>query len=1089
MKKKYFVITFLLIILGYAVYGLLKVEESIRKQRTVTVTVIEKKERYLSDIRLEDLTKLSEASEYNFRVEADYFQVNETVIEKGLKKQEWNPIFIKGINLGVALPGKFPSEFPLSYDLYLDWLIKIGEMNTNVVRIYTIFPPEFYDAFAQYNLLHSDKPLYLMHGVWARVPEKQNNYLSENYTDEFQQEIKNAINVIHGNAVLPEVRGHASGIYVSDISDYTIAFLLGREWEPQSVALTNSENDVNNYAGNFISIPIGSPMEVWLAKMMDFTAQYETQHYSAQRPLSFVNWPTLDPMFHNTEIIENENVREYDNDLETIDFRKFYHSELFKPGLYAAYHVYPYYPDFISLDEKFNNSLNKDGLKDNYYGYLKDLKKYCPDMPLIIAEYGTPSSRGNSHYSPLGFHQGGHSEAEQARINKILTEDIYNTHCGGAVIFEWIDEWFKFNWLVMDFEQPAERRKYWHNMENPEQNFGIMAVESKTKIIDGIDNDWTEEDYQIYSNNFTISSSADPEYFYLKYELPSFNFDKNNLHIAIDTYDKVKGDHTLPLLNIESKNGIEFLLQFQNQEDAVILVDDKYTVFTDKINKIVPIYASKENNDGKFIEQILLSNRRRETILGEKFPQKFHNRSKLKHGNSSESVNSNADWFWNNDSKILEIRLDWHLLNISDPSSLQVLDDKKDTKNIETTTVDNFNIFTYITNKENIIETYLPGENEPFSYIWDKWDIPEFKFRVKPTYNALKILFSELNPVKINNEENNSIEEFRFTKWYMDKQGAISISFDDASYGQYEYAIPTLDKYELKASFGVVGEWTYNNPTVSADGDNFGIKKMGWTQIRELHENGHEISAHGYEHKPYNPDQPDIDLINQMVKIKDLIEKNIKAPISTLHYPYSFTRHNIIKSAKDVGFVFGRTSEERINEVHNSNMNLLFSKTILNSDDPSMHDLENWLKNAEENWLIILYHHIFPEDSKEMKLFNFHNVYNRFSTTPEMFEKQIRLLRNSDYWIAPISSVGKYIVERENSKIISHNYGNKIILSFENNLDSKFYDQPLSVEFTTNWKIIKISGSTSDGIHNTRNNKIIFNVQPNTEIILERMEK
>ena len=80
-------------------------------------------------------------------------------------------------------------------------------------------------------------------------------------------------------------------------------------------------------------------------------------------------------------------------------------------------------------------------------------------MPLIIAEYGLPSSRGNSHYTTLGLNQGGHSEQEQAKLSWQLTKDIYDTKCGGAIFFEWIDEWFKFNWMVMDFEQPYERRK------------------------------------------------------------------------------------------------------------------------------------------------------------------------------------------------------------------------------------------------------------------------------------------------------------------------------------------------------------------------------------------------------------------------------------------------------------------------------------------------------------------------------------------------------------------------------------------------------------------------------------------------------
>ena len=64
-----------------------------------------------------------------------------------------------------------------------------------------------------------------------------------------------------------------------------------------------------------------------------------------------------------------------------------------------------------------------------------------------------------------------------------------------------------------------------------------------------------------------------------------------------------------------------------------------------------------------------------------------------------------------------------------------------------------------------------------------------------------------------------------------------------------------------------------------------------------------------------------------------------------------------------------------------------------------------------------MYHHIFPEDSKPVHLFKFHNVTNTFSLTPKEFDNQVRLLRNSGYWIATTSQVGKYLVERENAKI------------------------------------------------------------------------
>ena len=233
----------------------------------------------------------------------------------------------------------------------------------------------------------------------------------------------------------------------------------------------------------------------------------------------------------------------------------------------------------------------------------------------------------------------------------------------------------------MDFEQPSEDRKLWHNMENPEQNFGIYAMESRTKTIDGNLSDWGGDDFEV--NEMNIKSAADPGYFYLTAKLPGFDFIHNNLYIAIDTYDEEKGDHRLPFTNKEFDNGFEFLLEFKSRDSALILVDEPYSVFTDIYNDITPVYASVNNNNGEFIHQLMLTNRGRVGLLGEKTDSVIIDRSPLVFGNSSNPGYSNADWYFNDTDNTIEIRLDWHLINVSDPAKRYVLDDKAGTGDIE----------------------------------------------------------------------------------------------------------------------------------------------------------------------------------------------------------------------------------------------------------------------------------------------------------------------------------------------------------------------------------------------------------------------
>ncbi len=1069
MNKKYFVVFGFFILLVITINMMVNVENNIRKERTIIIDSTKVRINLLPEYNRENLISASENSLINFKVEEDYFQ--QLSLNKSNKKQ-WHSIFLKGVNLGAALPGKFPSQFPEDFDLYMDWFKKIGEMNANIVRIYTIFPPVFYEAFANYNLIHSDKPLYLMQGVWATVP-KNHNYLDEEYSYEFQKEIKDVIDVIHGNNVIEKAKGKANGVYISDVSKYTISYLLGREWEPKGVVFTNKNNSISSFVGDFVSVPKGNPMEIWLGKMLDYTLKYETLKYKNQHPVSFVNWLPLDPMFHNSEFIENKKVREFDNDLESIDFRKYYKTNLVKTGIYAAYHAYPYYPDFIYLDEKYRKS------KDNYFSYLKDLKDHCPNMPLIIAEYGVPSSRGNSHFSPFGFDQGGHNEKEQARINKILTEDIEKADCGGAIIFEWIDEWFKFNWMVMDFEQPQHRRKEWHNMENPEQNFGIMAMENRKNYVKRINNS-----ENMFSKNNLLNADADPSYFYLAYKLNNFDFKKNNLYIAIDTYDKEKGDHLIPIFKKHSDTGIEFFLKFVSPDSAQILVDDQYSVFSDIYHDYIPIYSSKKNNNGRFVPQELIANRMRESLLGKKYHQILYNRSKLVFGKISE--NSNSDWYFDKENKILNMRIPWHLLNVSDPSSLQVLDDKQGTAEIETTTIKKFKIFSFVTGKNNKIVYTIPKNGKNFSYVWKGWETPKYETRLKKQYWVLKNVFENLHPKK--EIKSKKIKDFfKITKWAENKSGAISVTFDDGDFNQFKYAFPILTKYKLHADFGIVGSWTAEKPQITTEKGGFGIKRMGWEEIRTLHNAGNEISSHGYFHEKIDVRKPEEKIIHELRRNKKLIQKNIKDSIFTIHYPYSFTRDKIIECTKKSGFLFGRLGD---GNKKNTDRNLfrINSKVILNENNPTPNQFFNWIKNAKNNWLVLMYHHIFPKDSKPVHLFEYYKVTNRYSVTPKEFDNQMRLLRNSDYWIATTSEVGKYITEREKSKLNFTLGENSHIVEIKSNLNTKIYNQPLTIEFDTNWKIIKITNSKNDGIYNSRNGKIFFPAELNKKIIIEKVK-
>jgi hypothetical protein len=390
--------------------------------------------------------------------------------EKGRFWVEGKPFQVRGVNLGVALPGRFPAEFPEEVWLYRAWLELLSAMGANTVRVYTLLPPAFYRALLGHNLTHPKSPLYLFQGVWTELPEEEGYGDWEGpFLEKFLLEGREVLDALHGNLRRPPKPGHAHGDYTADVSPWTLGLLVGREFEPYSMAAYNERHPGRAYRGRFVeALPGASPFEAYLAEVLDRLARYEWEAYGTARPLSVSNWPTLDPLYHPTESTREEEaalrrargeqvpeevVKEYNNDQVSLDMAKIQPIPGSPFTTFANYHAYPYYPDFMNLDPTYGKAVGPFG-PSNYFGYLQDLKRHHGDQPVLIGETGVPSSRGLAHFQAQGFHHGGHSEEAQAAIDARLVQEVEAAGLAGTLVFAFLDEWFKKNWLFMDLEYP-----------------------------------------------------------------------------------------------------------------------------------------------------------------------------------------------------------------------------------------------------------------------------------------------------------------------------------------------------------------------------------------------------------------------------------------------------------------------------------------------------------------------------------------------------------------------------------------------------------------------------------------------------------
>jgi tetratricopeptide repeat protein len=675
---------------------------------------------------------------------------------------DWTPFFVKGINLGAARPGKFPTEFPTDDSTYAVWLSLIAGAHANVVRLYTIFPPAFYLGLKRWNDAHPAQQLWLVQGVWAEAPPGD-DYDDRAWKSDFHDEMRRVVDLLHGHALIPARLGHASGRYTVDVSSRVLAYIIGREWEPFTIRHYNALHPgVTSYNGTFLAVSGGTPADAWMAEQCDYLLRYEWDTWHAQRPIAYTNWPTLDPLHHPTEpTLEEEadlrdrvglppmrGVREYNNDDQSLDAMHVRTTRANQAGYFASFHAYPYYPDFIDYDSTYGAARSSYG-PSHYYGYLLDLKRHHAGRPLLIAEYGVPSSRGVAHLQPEGLNHGGHDEAEMAAGDVRLTREIHEAGLAGGILFAWLDEWFKHNWVVVDFEAPRDRTRLWHNMMDAEQNYGLLGQfagrDGQSPMPGGDPARWRALPVLQGADSLRLRVGSDESYLYLAIETPGgvHRQDSTRTLVGIDTYRSDRGEFRLP--GVPGIGiGVEFYLDLSDTSAGRLFVAKSYNPYLGPgpgigPTDLDPFYnllctALAQSDVAQFDTMFVATNRFRVTRTMRQIPARGVDRGKLRYGRAAQSTL--ADWFIDGPAGLVEVRLPWGLLNVTDPSTRTVLTAVRKVDVIDTDTTAGFRfVLARLSRRDDRMIAFVPSSA---TYTWRKWDEPSWHERLKPAYYAMR---------------------------------------------------------------------------------------------------------------------------------------------------------------------------------------------------------------------------------------------------------------------------------------------------------------------------------------------------------------
>ena len=639
------------------------------------------------------------------------------------------PFTVRGVNLGVGIPGKWATDYAIDKETYLRWFSQMQEMGANTVRVYITLQDDFYNAFYEYNTAREaagEEPLWLLHGVWVNdyVQNSHRDAYHRDFLEAFVRDGRTMVDVIHGNKRISLGRGTGSGFYRRDVSRWVLGYILGVEWEDVTVTYTDHKYPrLEPYRGTYLSASDdATAFEAMLAQAGDRIIAYETRRYKQQRLVAFSNWPTTDPFLYP------EDITTFFMKCAQVDVEHIVTEPAFVSGQFASYHVYPYYPDYLNyilhpaererspvwegkavlsrvetgpgtpigavLEQE--DFYGPEGRVNTYLAYLRALRRHHT-MPVVISEFGVSTGRGMAQRDQNTRRNQGHmSEQEQGQALEECWEDIMTAGCAGGCVFTWQDEWFKRTWNTMHAVD-LQRTPYWSDYQTNEQYFGLLSFdpgrEESVCYVDGDLSEWTEEDKLLDEGSRALSMKYDERFVYLLLYEEGFSNGEKRLYVPIDVTPN-SGSTWHRDSGVAFDRPADFLLCIDGRENSRLLVQERYEVLRAMFYHEThdqDAYLDPPDADSPVFRDIRLMLQTATPLLTGNWQAsaETYETGLLTYGNANPRAadfNSLADFIFAGDS--VELKLPWQLLNFADPSRMAVHDDYYVHYGVETISID-----------------------------------------------------------------------------------------------------------------------------------------------------------------------------------------------------------------------------------------------------------------------------------------------------------------------------------------------------------------------------------------------------------------
>lgn len=745
-------------------------------------------------------------------------------IENEKIKQKTNNGFVDfgkigAVNFGITKPGFEPGQVSLDYNDYMQRFKYLDVLGINVIRVYSLLQPGFYQALLDWNKEHPTKAIFVLQGTAFPELEMEHNNGTSAYdshiTELMEYYIRTTVQGVYGGGKVTYRYDYSHGgkepvigDYQYNIAQYLIGWVISGEISPQCINKTLGDpNGQSSYQGRYFSsrqfsnqgsncAPRQQPnkFETWVAKMFDLLAS-ESVKYGHMAPISHTNWVTTDGICHNIEPrvndIEYGSVEDWQEfDLHYIDDSKW------PAGLFFNQHAYPYYPEMLKING--NNS---------FIDYMQTVKNYYNQKPLIITEFGLPTSIGVSSVDRVyNRHHGHNGEIDQGNMMYELMNTLINEiDMDGVVVFQLYDEWFKKSWNTLKYDI---NRQKWKNMLTSEQYFGILNVESHPQYM--------KSQKKIANDYYSVDIHNNYEYVEMQIDLKNELTNEDQINIGIDMFPGGSND-VLGIGKFINNIDAYFVI---NKDDVKFNISSQYNGFKSNYGlwlqpKTFPIYQEQllwkevwENNKnirnycynnrceslikyqeiisfdeykllvkvptiGNWTDNYCINNT---VITGQNvnIPIDGINGCAIKNGTtfydahiytlqfqSLEQANDDNLAMVKRNNKTITIKIPYQMLGFSDPSShIKYFPNglgkdynitlKKYTENI------NFEFYYSLKNTQYESSRLIA----PFN--WEDWNIPEYWIaKPKKSFNAFRMAFHQINfgstPTNLTQEELNSL--------------------------------------------------------------------------------------------------------------------------------------------------------------------------------------------------------------------------------------------------------------------------------------------------------------------------------------------